>query len=201
MRQSQYGPTPEGWGLQGGQPPTSSGDPRRNWFLRHKITTAATSVLLLLFIVGIAKGAPPAPVDIVSPAAATSTATHPATTTSDAPATTSPTTTDAPAPTTSNPTTTVAPVPAPTTPAPATVRVVPAPLAPAPVPAPAPAPSGGSCGMDSYVNSSGNCVHDPVAAPSPPPGATAMCNDGTYSFSQHHSGTCSGHKGVALFYS
>jgi hypothetical protein len=32
---------------------------------------------------------------------------------------------------------------------------------------------------------------------SPPPGATALCRDGTYSFSQHHSGTCSHHGGVA----
>ena len=30
-----------------------------------------------------------------------------------------------------------------------------------------------------------------------PPGATAVCRDGTYSFSQHHSGTCSHHGGVA----
>jgi Protein of unknown function (DUF3761) len=30
-----------------------------------------------------------------------------------------------------------------------------------------------------------------------PPGATALCRDGTYSFSQHHSGTCSYHGGVA----
>jgi hypothetical protein len=34
----------------------------------------------------------------------------------------------------------------------------------------------------------------PVAAP---PGATAVCKDGTYSHSQHRSGTCSGHGGVA----
>jgi hypothetical protein len=32
-----------------------------------------------------------------------------------------------------------------------------------------------------------------------PPGATARCNDGTYSFSQHHSGTCSHHRGVAVW--
>jgi len=32
---------------------------------------------------------------------------------------------------------------------------------------------------------------------SPPVGATALCRDGTYSFSQHHSGTCSHHGGVA----
>src|SRR4051812_4545584 len=30
-----------------------------------------------------------------------------------------------------------------------------------------------------------------------PPGATARCNDGTYSFSQTRSGTCSHHSGVA----
>jgi len=36
------------------------------------------------------------------------------------------------------------------------------------------------------------------AAPSsPPPGATALCRDGTYSYSQHRSGTCSHHGGVA----
>ena len=36
-----------------------------------------------------------------------------------------------------------------------------------------------------------------AAATAPPPGATALCRDGTYSFSQHHSGTCSHHGGVA----
>jgi Protein of unknown function (DUF3761) len=30
-----------------------------------------------------------------------------------------------------------------------------------------------------------------------PPGATAVCRDGTYSYSLHHSGTCSHHGGVA----
>ena len=33
-----------------------------------------------------------------------------------------------------------------------------------------------------------------------PNGATAMCKDGSYSHSLHHSGTCSGHKGVATWY-
>jgi hypothetical protein len=34
------------------------------------------------------------------------------------------------------------------------------------------------------------------AAEAAPPGATALCRDGTYSFSKHHSGTCSHHRGV-----
>jgi hypothetical protein len=50
-----------------------------------------------------------------------------------------------------------------------------------------------------YTNSDGNEVHSPADSTngSIPAGATAKCNDGTYSFSQHHSGTCSGHAGVA----
>jgi Protein of unknown function (DUF3761) len=36
-----------------------------------------------------------------------------------------------------------------------------------------------------------------AAASSDPTGATAKCKDGTYSKSQHHSGTCSHHGGVA----
>jgi hypothetical protein len=34
------------------------------------------------------------------------------------------------------------------------------------------------------------------AASAAPPGATALCRDGTYSYSKHHSGTCSHHGGV-----
>jgi len=51
----------------------------------------------------------------------------------------------------------------------------------------------------SYVNSSGQTVHSPAHSRSGnvPTGATAKCRDGTYSFSQHHSGTCSHHGGVA----
>jgi hypothetical protein len=37
----------------------------------------------------------------------------------------------------------------------------------------------------------------PPASALPPAGATARCRDGTYSYSQHHSGTCSYHGGVA----
>ena len=33
----------------------------------------------------------------------------------------------------------------------------------------------------------------------PPPGATAKCKDGTYSYSQYRSGTCSHHGGVAVW--
>lgn len=50
-----------------------------------------------------------------------------------------------------------------------------------------------------YVNKSGQDVHSPAHTKTgaPPTGATAKCRDGTYSFSQHHSGTCSHHGGVA----
>jgi hypothetical protein len=41
------------------------------------------------------------------------------------------------------------------------------------------------------------CVPGPTQAPTAPPGATAVCRDGSYSFSQHHTGTCSGHGGVS----
>lgn len=51
-----------------------------------------------------------------------------------------------------------------------------------------------------YTNVDGNQISCPVVADSPPAGATAQCNDGTYSFSAHHQGTCSSHGGVAVFY-
>lgn len=38
-----------------------------------------------------------------------------------------------------------------------------------------------------------------AGASSPPPGATARCRDGSYSFSKHRSGTCSHHGGVAVW--
>jgi hypothetical protein len=34
----------------------------------------------------------------------------------------------------------------------------------------------------------------------PGAGATALCNDGTYSYAAHHQGACSHHGGVAVFY-
>jgi hypothetical protein len=49
-----------------------------------------------------------------------------------------------------------------------------------------------------YVNSSGNVVHSPAhSSNGVPAGATAACRDGSYSFSQHHQGTCSHHGGVS----
>jgi hypothetical protein len=40
-------------------------------------------------------------------------------------------------------------------------------------------------------------AQQPEQAAAAPAGATARCRDGTYSFSQHRSGTCSHHGGDA----
>jgi len=41
----------------------------------------------------------------------------------------------------------------------------------------------------------------PTTSSAPPAnGATALCNDGTYSYATHHQGACSHHGGVAVFY-
>jgi len=53
---------------------------------------------------------------------------------------------------------------------------------------------------NTYINSDGNTVHSPAYSNSIPQGATAQCNDGTYSFSQHRQGTCSYHRGVAQWF-
>ncbi|MHB9054266.1 MAG: G5 domain-containing protein, partial [Thermoleophilia bacterium] len=53
-------------------------------------------------------------------------------------------------------------------------------VAPPPAPAPNPTPAPDTSGV--------------------PSGATAKCNDGTYSYSANHSGTCSHHGGVAEWY-
>ena len=67
-------------------------------------------------------------------------------------------------------------------PAPAAPPPFVAPPAPAPAPAPAPSPA-------------------PASAPVVPGnGATALCNDGTYSYAAHHQGACSHHGGVQVFY-
>src|SRR5437899_3174097 len=74
-----------------------------------------------------------------------------------------------------------------------------------PKPSPSPTPQAtapsttGSCPANYYRNSSGVCVHRPAKTQGSavPAGATAQCRDGSYSFSQHRSGTCSHHGGVA----
>jgi Protein of unknown function (DUF3761) len=49
-----------------------------------------------------------------------------------------------------------------------------------------------------YTNEYGADVHGPSwSHAGPPPGMSAQCADGTYSFSQHSRGTCSHHGGVA----
>jgi hypothetical protein len=54
-----------------------------------------------------------------------------------------------------------------------------------------------TCTNGTYINSSGNTVCNPEeSSTGPPAGATAECEDGTFSFSEHHSGTCSSHGGV-----
>jgi Protein of unknown function (DUF3761) len=55
----------------------------------------------------------------------------------------------------------------------------------------------GGCTNGTYTNSAGNTVCSPEAVPTAPAGATAKCEDGTYSFSESRSGTCSHHGGVA----
>ncbi|WP_350224978.1 DUF3761 domain-containing protein [Arthrobacter sp. efr-133-TYG-120] len=74
--------------------------------------------------------------------------------------------------------------PAPESPVQAPVPA-PVPAAPAPVVPAAPVPAAPAA---------------PAPAPVPGGGATALCNDGTLSFSANHSGTCSHHGGVAIWY-
>ncbi len=51
-----------------------------------------------------------------------------------------------------------------------------------------------------YNNSSGRRIQSPTRYNTVPAGATALCNDGTYSFSQSHRGTCSHHGGVRKWF-
>ncbi len=55
-----------------------------------------------------------------------------------------------------------------------------------------------NCPNGTYTNTAGNEVCSPSNDPSP--GASAQCRDGTYSFSQSRSGTCSHHGGVARWF-
>jgi hypothetical protein len=56
-----------------------------------------------------------------------------------------------------------------------------------------------ACKAGYYKNVDAKCVRRPVKSPTVPAGATAKCRDGSYSFSLHASGTCSGHGGVAVW--
>jgi hypothetical protein len=81
------------------------------------------------------------------------------------------------------------------------------PQSPSPSPSSAASTATGSVKPDSskancanngtYVNSKGQTVPRPENCSVPPKGATALCRDGTYSFSQSRRGTCSHHGGVA----
>jgi resuscitation-promoting factor RpfB len=51
-----------------------------------------------------------------------------------------------------------------------------------------------------YVNSQGKTVKRPENCTAAPQGATALCRDGSYSFSQSRRGTCSHHGGVAKWF-
>lgn len=62
-----------------------------------------------------------------------------------------------------------------------------------------PANAASSCSKGFYRAASDDGVHRPVCgASSPPPGATALCNDGCYSFSENADmdETCSRHGGT-----
>jgi len=52
------------------------------------------------------------------------------------------------------------------------------------------------CSRGYYKNVSGHCVHSPSSNAL---GATARCADGTFSYSEHASGTCSHYGGVAVW--
>lgn len=53
-----------------------------------------------------------------------------------------------------------------------------------------------------YTNASGHWVHSPSKTLNgrAPVGWTAQCSDGSYSFSEHHRGTCSHHGGVSAWH-
>jgi len=50
-----------------------------------------------------------------------------------------------------------------------------------------------------YRNCDGNWIPRPQYSNTQPSGATAICRDGTYSFSAHRRGTCSHHGGVKVW--
>lgn len=54
-----------------------------------------------------------------------------------------------------------------------------------------------SLSVKSYTNTAGQRVQSPTSYNYVPAGATALCRDGTYSFSRSRRGTCSHHGGVS----
>jgi Protein of unknown function (DUF3761) len=61
-------------------------------------------------------------------------------------------------------------------------------------------PPASACPSGYYKAASGDCVHRPICGVTrQPPGATALCNDGCWSFSENPSEdeTCRGHQGTA----
>lgn len=50
-----------------------------------------------------------------------------------------------------------------------------------------------------YLNAEGHLRHTPERAAHAPPGWSARCRDGSYSFSESRRGTCSWHVGVAVW--
>jgi hypothetical protein len=60
-----------------------------------------------------------------------------------------------------------------------------------------PAPAAASPAAAAKTSTASKSAPTATASNTDPTGATAKCKDGTYSKSQHHSGTCSSHGGVA----
>lgn len=59
-------------------------------------------------------------------------------------------------------------------------------------------PGYGSSDGGYYQSTDGSMVHGPTRTREAADGrVTADCRDGTFSYSHHHQGTCSGHGGVA----
>jgi len=58
-------------------------------------------------------------------------------------------------------------------------------------------PARATGGVRHYTNSNGDRVQSPTHYNKAPAGATALCRNGTYSFSRSRRGTCSHHGGVA----
>jgi hypothetical protein len=83
------------------------------------------------------------------------------------------------------------------TPAAPTPTPTPTPEAPAPAPAPSPEQQAPAPAPQAPAPQAPAAPEAPVT---PGNGATALCNDGTYSYAAHHQGACSHHGGVSVFY-